>query len=114
MDAILGLLQQDFLQSVFTIVLGFAGFVLKVLLFPINALIHVFLPDLSMIFDLIANVFNITITYINWIIDMLLLPPLAYEFAVLYYGFILFIGMAAFAIRTALIWLLKLMAAKLW
>lgn len=100
------------LKFLVDILISIANFILNLIFYPINLIVKNFLPTIDNLFSIVANVFEIGNTYINWILDLLLIPSTAINIAILYWVFALSIGWLVFVSKTAITWIIRILAIR--
>lgn len=88
------------LQGIISLVMG----LVNIILYPIDALITTFLPDLSSGLAAINNMLNLVINVFGWVVDMTGLSKGCLSLIVLYFTFLLTAPLAVSTVKLALKW----------
>lgn len=74
------------MSTILTTIFSFIIDLVNLILYPIDALIENFLPDLSNALSSISSFLDLAFSSIGWCINALGIPSLAIDFIIMYYG----------------------------
>lgn len=96
------------MSAILTTIFSFIIDLVNLILYPIDALIENFLPDLSNALGSISSFLDLAFSSIGWCINALGIPSLAIDFIIMYYGIKLTAPILFYAIKLCVSWISKL------
>jgi len=80
-------LQAPWLNSLLTVIWSVISVFIKLLLLPLDLLLTNFIPQFSHLTTIVSDFFNLSLTYISWLIDACGIPPIVLSLALAYATF---------------------------
>lgn len=101
-------LDNNFMTSFIQVIITAANTVATIVLFPVSALIHQFLPSIDGLLDLVPQFFVYATQYAGYAINALGIPSAVLVLASTYFTFVLTSSLAVYAIKLGLKWYMAL------
>ena len=98
------------MSTILTTIFSFIIDLVNLILYPIDALIENFLPDLSNALSSISSFLDLAFSSIGWCINALGIPSLAIDFIIMYYGIKLTAPILFYVMKLCFSWISKLKA----
>jgi len=98
----------DIFQAIFVAFFNIVSFLIHLILLPIDILIEGLLPDLSALFDSIADYLSLVLNYVGFVLSITGIPPATIAVVVAFWVFKLTLPINVWFIKLAIGWWHKL------